>query len=218
LPKLLSFAFNPSVSKQRRHWVITRNVTRSKGKEKDDDQEVPEAPAWKNPREAHVSDFGSFAFLAGALEEEMRRRQVRGHEGEEEEKLFEAIRESLDLEAVAAKTDISDHVLGKAEYWSTQRAAAAEEYIRDAVYGGVGGLAYIRSLAEFVTVGQRQVSLYHRIYPVLADWRRSSPVQVQILECLWPHGLKQIWLIHSLKADICCFVQLLRSLLFLMIP
>ena len=35
-------------------------------------------------------------------------------------------------------------------YWTTQRAAEAEDYIRDVVYGGVDGLAYVRSLAQFV--------------------------------------------------------------------
>ena len=35
-------------------------------------------------------------------------------------------------------------------YWTIQRAAEAEDYIRDVVYGGVDGLAYVRSLAEFV--------------------------------------------------------------------
>ena len=35
-------------------------------------------------------------------------------------------------------------------YWSSQRAAEAEDYLRDVVYGGVDGLAYVRSLAEFV--------------------------------------------------------------------
>lgn len=36
-------------------------------------------------------------------------------------------------------------------YWTSQRAAEAEDYIRDVVYGGVDGLAYVRSLAEFVS-------------------------------------------------------------------
>ena len=35
-------------------------------------------------------------------------------------------------------------------YWTSQRAAEAEDYIRDLVYGGADGLAYVRSLAEFV--------------------------------------------------------------------
>ncbi|KDR66932.1 hypothetical protein GALMADRAFT_1137065 [Galerina marginata CBS 339.88] len=41
-------------------------------------------------------------------------------------------------------------------YWTTQRAAEAEEYVRDLVYGGVDGFAYVRSLAEFV-----DGALYH---------------------------------------------------------
>ncbi|KAF8900844.1 hypothetical protein CPB84DRAFT_1847085 [Gymnopilus junonius] len=35
-------------------------------------------------------------------------------------------------------------------YFTTQRAAEAEEYLRDLVYGGLEGFAYVRSLAEFV--------------------------------------------------------------------
>lgn len=35
-------------------------------------------------------------------------------------------------------------------YWTTRRAVEAEEYLRDVVYGGVDGFAYVRSLAEFV--------------------------------------------------------------------
>lgn len=89
----------------------------------------------------------------------MRRRQAIGYEGEEEEKVLETIRESLDLETIAANTPTTDHSLGKAEYWNTQRAAEAEGYIRDLVFGGVAGLAYIRSLAEFVNTEQPQVGL-----------------------------------------------------------
>ncbi|KAF9467493.1 hypothetical protein BDZ94DRAFT_1155732 [Collybia nuda] len=147
----------PSVSKQRRHWVITRNVARAKARDKDDDQEPPDAPSWKTPREAHATDFGSFALLAGAIEDEMRRRQVGGYEGEEEEKVLEAIKESLDMETATGNAPTPDHGIGKTEYWNTERAADAEGYIRDVVYGGVTGLAYVRSLAEFVTTEQRQV-------------------------------------------------------------
>jgi len=35
-------------------------------------------------------------------------------------------------------------------YWTTRRVVEAEEYLRDVVYGGVDGFAYVRSLAEFV--------------------------------------------------------------------
>lgn len=41
-------------------------------------------------------------------------------------------------------------------YWTDGRAGEAEEYLKDVVYGGVEGFAYIRSLAEFVTDPPRQ--------------------------------------------------------------
>lgn len=43
-------------------------------------------------------------------------------------------------------------------YWTSLRAAEAEDYIRDVVYGGVDGLAYVRSLAEFV--GDHRVRVF----------------------------------------------------------
>ena len=44
-------------------------------------------------------------------------------------------------------------------YW-VRRGRQAEDYLRDVVYGGVDGLAYVRSLAEFVTPsGMQDVEL-----------------------------------------------------------
>jgi len=91
--------------------------------------------------------------------------------GEEEERVFDAIRVSLDCEAAGKKLHtggleaksavFNDANAGRDGYWTTQRAAEAEEYIRDVVYGGVDGLAYVRSLAEFVSRPQLEVrSLY----------------------------------------------------------
>ena len=145
-------------STKRRHWVITRTLTR-RGKEKDDDPEMPEVADLSSLREVQVADFGSFAPLTGALEEEMRRRGIITQEGNDEAKMFDILRHSLNCEAT---TDNGHAVLGSSEdagfaatnYWNSKRAAAAEEYIRDLVYGGVDGLAYIRSLAEFVTIEQ----------------------------------------------------------------
>ena len=147
-------------SSKRRHWVIARNLSR-RGKEKDDDSEMPEVPDFQSLREVHAADFGSFAPLAGALEEEMRQRGIMSQEGDDEAKTFEVLRESLDCEATANRDDLAPESagVGAGDYWSTQRAAAAEEYIRDLVYGGVDGLAYTRSLAEFLTFEQEPVSL-----------------------------------------------------------
>jgi bromodomain-containing protein 7/9 len=108
------------------------------------------------PREAHATDFGSFALLAGELAEEMRRRGLTPSPEKEEEVGLDLIRNSLDYQDGGkclggisnAASDAADLLANG--YWSTQRVAEAEEYVRDVVYGGVDGFAYVRSLAAFV--------------------------------------------------------------------
>ncbi|KAJ7591522.1 hypothetical protein C8J56DRAFT_935772 [Mycena floridula] len=129
------------------HWTISRGP-RPKGKEKDD-EDLIDMPAWKTAREPHAVDFGSLALLAGELAEEMARRSG-AIEEDEEQAVFETIRNSL--EPPTTTTEYSS------EYWSNQRAAEAEEYLRDVVYGGVDGYAYVRSLAEFVRKPQGSTS------------------------------------------------------------
>ena len=108
------------------------------------------------PREAHATDFGSFALLAGELAEEMRRRGLTPSTEKEEEIGLHLIRDSLDyqgegknLGGTSSPTSDTADLLANG-YWSAQRVAEAEEYVRDVVYGGVDGFAYVRSLAEFV--------------------------------------------------------------------
>ena len=188
---------------RRRHWTISRNTTRQKGKEKEDDHIDSfgggggfgvEVPAWQVAREAHTVDFGCFALLGAELEAEMRRRKlgvgVNGTTGsvldsgeKEEDTMLGLVRSSLDCSqaaknagggedgAIAAPTTAPTPVpatrtartganLLANAYWTTQRAAEAEDYIRDVVYGGVDGLAYVRSLAEFV--GDHRVRVFFR--------------------------------------------------------
>ncbi|KAF5346868.1 hypothetical protein D9756_010623 [Leucocoprinus leucothites] len=91
-------------------------------------------------------------------------------DGEEAKVVFDVVRESIDLEVEAPAANenglSSDYFTGSTndtgEYFTSQRAAEAEEYIRDVVYGGVDGLAYVRSLAEFV----RSSSIGAPSYPV----------------------------------------------------
>ncbi|KAF8057477.1 hypothetical protein FPV67DRAFT_1566035 [Lyophyllum atratum] len=149
----------PATDKQR-HWLIVRNPTRSKFKDKDDEAEASDGPSYQTSRELHATDYGSYAALAGILEKEVRRRNVLGREGEEEDKVLQVLRDTLDSEAAMGITP-SDSASGDTalrinDYWSTQRAAVAEGYIRDVVYGGIDGLAYVRSLAEFVTPDDQQ--------------------------------------------------------------
>ncbi|PPQ99835.1 hypothetical protein CVT24_009629 [Panaeolus cyanescens] len=185
---------------RRRHWNIIRNAnSRQKGKEKEDEQESGELPAWQVPREPHAVDFGSFSLLSAELAEEMQRRRAdlrplntassvpgpaetmtqtsapgtastsapslpnaqKIADDLDQWATIELIKNSLDVEAVAKKTSVEDahsniallgpntKQLGEG-YWTNQRAAEAEAYLRDMVYGGVEGYAYVRSLAEFV--------------------------------------------------------------------
>jgi bromodomain-containing protein 7/9 len=108
------------------------------------------------PREPHAIDFGSFALLAGGLTEEMRRRGLAPSAEKEEEANLDLIRNSLDCqdrannlgETSSTTSDTADLLANG--YWTAQRAVEAEEYVKDVVYGGVDGFAYVRSLAEFV--------------------------------------------------------------------
>lgn len=162
---------------RRRHWVVNRNATsRQRGKEKEDDQQdVADIPTWQTPREPHALDFGSLSVLAGTLAEEMERRgltatAVNGHveakDSLDQEVSLDLIKNSLDLEAkLKAEMGEDGHSSGKSGvpqelnvtnlltkgYWTDMRAAEAEEYLKDVVYGGPEGFAYLRSLGEFVS-------------------------------------------------------------------
>jgi len=160
LPPALPFLCSDSPGKQqprRRHWVISRNASSRKGKEKEEEQELAsEPPAWQMPREPHASDFGSFALLAGELAEEMRRRGLTPSVEKEEGVNLDLIRNSLDpqdgtntLDGTSSTTPDTADLLANG-YWTAQRATEAEGYLKDVVYGGVDGFAYVRSLAEFV--------------------------------------------------------------------
>lgn len=98
--------------------------------QKDDEDATP---TWRTPREPCASDFGSFATLMNGLARERGVRDV-GAELGSEEKLFDAIRDSVER-------------MDWQEDWT--KASEAKAYLRDIVYGGVDGLAYMRSLAEF---------------------------------------------------------------------
>ncbi|THU95384.1 hypothetical protein K435DRAFT_131068 [Dendrothele bispora CBS 962.96] len=134
-----------------RHWTITRNASSRKMKDREDDRDDSgELPEWKVPREAHALDFGSFALLAGELAEEMQRR---GLSGDDEETCLNILKDTLDCEIVAKQLSYKDRsadFVSETSYFNSVRAAEAEDYVRDVVYGGVDGLAYARSIAEFV--------------------------------------------------------------------
>jgi len=120
-------------SSKRSHWTIMRNATTRayKSREKEEEEDLP---SWQLPREAHALDFGAYGDLGG----EMGRRGLGT-----EEAVLDAIREDADETMDVEESD-------QDKYWNYKRAADAQDYIWDVVYGGVDGLAYVRSLAEFV--------------------------------------------------------------------
>ncbi|KAJ6510823.1 hypothetical protein C8R45DRAFT_858814 [Mycena sanguinolenta] len=136
-----------------KHWTVLRSGTQRRGK---DDTVSPADDADEQAREVHALDFGSFAVLAGELAEEMRRRGVPLPDGLEDADavLKGAVRDSLELPVEVDDAIGVDNggppAFDLKEYWGTKGAVEAEGYIRDVVYGGVDGLAYVRSLAEFV--------------------------------------------------------------------
>ncbi|KZT01114.1 uncharacterized protein LAESUDRAFT_707961 [Laetiporus sulphureus 93-53] len=146
VPSTLKISARSRTRATRRHWTIIRNApARSRARERDNEGESPPG------REPAAVDFGVYATLMGEL---AKQRQVKdiAKEFNSEEKVCEAIRESI--EASTAEGYPMDVQMGGAEgageeYWRG-KDAEAEEYLRDVVYGGVDGLAYVRSLAEFV--------------------------------------------------------------------
>jgi hypothetical protein len=75
---------------------------------------------------------------------------VGSEEGEVEGRILEEIRQSLSVGQRQGHTTEGEHGYS---YWTQGRAKEAEEYLWDVVYGGLDGLAYVRSLAEFVCGG-----------------------------------------------------------------
>ncbi|EKM51004.1 uncharacterized protein PHACADRAFT_262946 [Phanerochaete carnosa HHB-10118-sp] len=134
---------------RRRYWSIVRSAPARRGKDREGEGEE-ELPSWKAPREPHSTDYGTFATLAGTLAQEYRVQNV-GTDLGSEAQLFGALRHSIDQGLSWRDPSWANDDLDLTEqgYWA-RRGRAAEDYIRDVVYGGVDGLAYVRSLADFV--------------------------------------------------------------------
>lgn len=133
---------------KRRHWTITRNAL-SRARAKDKDEEEP-PPLWTMEREPAATDFGTFANLPSLLAGKG------GKPVPSETQLFEALRATVEGQShpPPASGIASDD---ETVYWNGQ-AAQANAYLMDVVYGGADGLAYVRSLAEFLTPSDHPVS------------------------------------------------------------
>lgn len=157
--------------KRRCHWTIVRNVpARSRGKDKDGETTVDDAlTTWKVPRDAGPADYGSFATFLGELAASAVGPITRAGVGGagisaaeymygSEPRLFATIRSTIEHRGAKRKHEAEAddaHAIKNGEqdtesFWTDERAEEAWDFLRDVVYGGVDGYAYVRSLAEFV--------------------------------------------------------------------
>lgn len=136
-PSLTLATLDTSISpppQRRKHWTIVRNASaRAKLKDKEDDE--PHSTE-TSPRDPFPSDFGSFTALGAEL----------GASVYSQEGLATSVRASIENRPIkrSLKAGVDN------EYWTDEKAGEAWDYLRDVVYGGVDGFAYVRSIAEFV--------------------------------------------------------------------
>ncbi|KDQ12614.1 hypothetical protein BOTBODRAFT_146615 [Botryobasidium botryosum FD-172 SS1] len=139
-------------------WTITYGSTK---KIEDDEEKEYTDP---QPRPALAADYGAFAALPAMLAEQNEDIAVLA----DEDVLFERLRkdalaaisrelQSRERPAVAPGPSEPQKAgslleMGDEEQadWAGEQAVEAEAYVRDVVYGGLEGMAYMRSLAEFV--------------------------------------------------------------------
>lgn len=140
-------------SLRKKHWNIVRSApARRKETAADEDQ-----PAWQTPREHHSTDYGALSVLQERLAQEFGLQNV-GQDLGSEIQLFPAIRRTIDRGITWNDPSLASDDLDLTEsgFW-TRRARQAEDYVKDMIYGGIDGLAYVRSLAEFVSHPRSEV-------------------------------------------------------------
>ncbi|KAI0073975.1 hypothetical protein K474DRAFT_1665959 [Panus rudis PR-1116 ss-1] len=177
-------ASSSKVKPKRRHWTINRSTaSRYRARDREEDESNNAPPTWKTPREPHAVDWGTSAILVDRLAREMRVQDVGSGLGSAE-KLNEVLRRSLEKDLggdykLTVEPEVSDKPW-KEDYWQS-RALQAEDYITDVVYGGLDGLAYVRSLAEFTQRPEDMEfhdggTVHHALGKPLAKWVEQNVV------------------------------------------
>ena len=118
---------------KRRHWSINRHSGRARAKDVDEEDAHTSLPR----REHATTDYGSMSTLMANLSTT----QTTLQNISDQPKLFDLLRNSIDGRSISSAPDTDP----------TEAAALdAQDYIWSLLYGGVDGLAYVRSLAEFI--------------------------------------------------------------------
>lgn len=117
---------------KRCHWIINRHPGRGRARDGDEEDAHISLPQ----REHATADYGSMSVLMSDLATETTIQNIN-----DQPKLFDLIRNSIDGRNISSAPETDP----------TEAAAlTAQDYIWSLVYGGVDGLAYVRSLAEFI--------------------------------------------------------------------
>jgi bromodomain-containing protein 7/9 len=136
-------------SQRYRHWTIARSAPSRRAREKDKDKDkdakdgdVDEAPADPRPARPPVAtDFGAYTTLM--------------HE------LF------TQPETLLSESALFDELVKRDVVGGDVEARAAQAWVLEVIYGGVEGLAYLRSMAEFVSTPVRlPTALPIRAHPI----------------------------------------------------
>lgn len=109
-----------------------------------------DVPPWKIPREHHATDYGPFATIQERIAHEYGVQNI-GQDMGSESQLFPSIRRTVDRGITWNNPTLANDELDLTEqgFWA-RRGKQAEDFVKDTVYGGVDGFAYLRSLSEFV--------------------------------------------------------------------
>ena len=143
--------------KKLKHWTVTRNPPRSRLREADENEEASGVHLSKRRRVAEPTDYGSFSLLPGLVAAES------GADVDDlddvlisEEKFVAQLRTGLEslMRSIPQPLAPDKMDIDEGQTSDIEPALDADEYIRDVVYGGMDGFAYVRSLAEFVSVSR----------------------------------------------------------------
>jgi bromodomain-containing protein 7/9 len=140
---------------KRKYWSISRSGygRGTRGKDREDTLEPTPGPGDRHGAERPLlaTDYGGYGTLLGRLATEAKVTPAHAASAlGTQERLHAFLRAGLDVEASPAAVS-APAPKGARGYWTDARARDAAEYLRDVVYGGPDGLAYIRSIAEFVS-------------------------------------------------------------------
>ncbi|VDB98086.1 unnamed protein product [Peniophora sp. CBMAI 1063] len=142
-----------STTKSRhKHWTLTRTGPSRKRDIADETVAVPQPEPQDQPRPLQATDFGAYAH--GPLARELLRVRPMS-EGQLLDHLGVTLRPSgIKPEKELDKGDVQTgggEEAGEQAYFTRDRARAAEAYLDEVLYGGPTGLAYLQSIARFVT-------------------------------------------------------------------